>query len=59
VERRTVWGRLTAAGQRWRLVLAVLLVALLVFNWGFELWQDRETLTALFGPEGNTTHFTY
>jgi len=36
----------------WQRGLAVLLVGLLVLNWGLEVARDWETLVALFGPEG-------
>ncbi|MBN1439837.1 MAG: glycosyltransferase family 39 protein [Anaerolineales bacterium] len=48
----------TPLGWRaWILPAAALL--LLVFNWGYELWADREHLAALFGPGGNETFFPY
>lgn len=44
---------------RARLALAGLLVALLFFNWGYELNRDRARLQAVFGPEGNRAHLDY
>jgi hypothetical protein len=45
--------------NRWRLAIAIVLLALLWFNWGNELVKDMDTLIPLFGPEGNTTHYPY
>jgi hypothetical protein len=59
VEQESVWDSLSAPRKRWKLVLAVLLLALFAFNWGFELWGDWENLTALLGPEGNKTYYPY
>jgi hypothetical protein len=28
-------------------------------NWGLELFRDADKLALLFGPHGNTSHFTY
>jgi 4-amino-4-deoxy-L-arabinose transferase-like glycosyltransferase len=43
----------------WKLAIAAALLALLWFNWGFELWKDLDTLIPLFGPEGNKTFYVY
>jgi len=59
VAHRTLWARLTGPGSGWKLALAVVLLALLLFNWGFELWQDREILVELFGPEGHKLYLPY
>jgi hypothetical protein len=59
VERQQVLAVLTARANWWRLALALILVALLLFNWGFELWSDAEKLQLLFGPQGNKTYFSY
>jgi len=55
------WPRLRQRAQtnRWRLVLALVLVALLWSNWGMELWRDADKLAALFGPEGWQAGFSY
>jgi hypothetical protein len=53
--------------ERWResrvgkfaLCLAVIVVALLFINWGFELSRDADKIAALLGPKGNQTHFPY
>ncbi|NPV57352.1 MAG: hypothetical protein HPY76_11870 [Anaerolineae bacterium] len=46
-------------GRRWVLALAALLCLLLVANWGFDLWLDRERLVQIFSPGGNQSHFWY
>ncbi len=43
----------------WQRGLAVLLVALLLLNWGLELARDWDTLVALFGPEGYRLGLSY
>lgn len=45
--------------NRWKLALALVLLVLLWFNWGFELWQDADKLAILFGPQGNQSYFSY
>jgi 4-amino-4-deoxy-L-arabinose transferase-like glycosyltransferase len=44
---------------RWRLVVTVLIVALLLVNWVYELNVDMEKLRLLFSPGGNLARFTY
>jgi hypothetical protein len=39
--------------------LAGVAVLFLFLNWGLELIRDWDKLALLFGPNGNTTHFTY
>jgi 4-amino-4-deoxy-L-arabinose transferase-like glycosyltransferase len=39
--------------------LAVLAALLLFLNWGLELSRDADKIAALFGPDGNRTHFPY
>lgn len=39
--------------------LAVFGVILLLANWGFELSRDADKIAALFGPNGNQSHFPY
>lgn len=54
-------GQLLAAARanRVQLALAVVLVGLLWFNWGAELWRDADKLVVLFGPNGNHAGFSY
>lgn len=54
-------GQLWAAGRanRVQLALAVVLVGLLWFNWGAELWRDADRLALLFGPNGSHAGFSY
>ena len=56
---RVVWLVLTASGNRGWLVGAVVLAVLLLFNWGFGLWQDAGMLSELFGPDGNKLYLSY
>lgn len=44
-----------------RLAVTVVIfgVILLIANWGFELHRDADKITALLGPDGNTTYFPY
>lgn len=56
-ERSALWAR--AKANRGRLWLAVLLLALLWFNWGMELWRDADKLVVLFGPDGWRAGFDY
>ena len=56
---RAVWLVLTASGNRVWLAAAVVLAGLLLFNWGYGLWQDAEMLKELFGPEGNQLYLSY
>jgi hypothetical protein len=44
---------------KWSILMAVLFVLLLFLNWGFELSRDANEITALLGPNGNTTYFAY
>jgi hypothetical protein len=41
------------------LILAAVVIILLVFNWGLELWRDTDKLAMLFGSNGNQTYFSY
>ncbi len=43
----------------WQRGLAVLLVALLLLNWGLEIARDWRTLAALFGPTGYQLNLPY
>lgn len=38
---------------------AMVIVLLLLFNWGLELVRDADKIAALLGPGGNTLHFPY
>jgi 4-amino-4-deoxy-L-arabinose transferase-like glycosyltransferase len=44
---------------RWRIIVAVVLVILLVGSWAFGFIQDADKLMILFGPEGNQAYFSY
>jgi 4-amino-4-deoxy-L-arabinose transferase-like glycosyltransferase len=44
---------------RWRLALALLVIALLLANWAYELNVDLDKLRLLFSPGGNLARFTY
>lgn len=59
VERKKVLESFSFHGGRWKLALAVVLAAGLLFNWAFDLWSDAEKLRLLFGPEGNQLYFDY
>jgi hypothetical protein len=59
VERNSLKAAFVSSQGRWKLVLAFILAGLLLFNWGFELWNDAEAVRLLFGPEGNQTYFPY
>jgi hypothetical protein len=52
-----LWNR-SRAGKV-ALLLAGLVVFLLFFNWGYELYRDADKLALLFGPNGNITGFPY
>jgi hypothetical protein len=51
--------KLAARKQPLKLALALLLVSLLCLNWVGELRRDASDLAILFGPEGNTSYFSY
>lgn len=59
VERRRVLAALDPRTNPWKLVLVLVVLGLLLFNWGFELWSDADKLRLLFGPQGNQTYFSY
>lgn len=54
-------GQLWAAARanRVQLALAIVLVGLLWFNWGAELWRDADKLALLLGSNGNHAGFSY
>ena len=45
--------------KRWQYILALILILLLIFNWGLEITRDLETLVALFGPDGHQLGLSY
>jgi hypothetical protein len=48
-----------SAYGKFAVVLAILVVFLLMLNWGFELTRDADKISALLGPAGNRTYFPY
>jgi 4-amino-4-deoxy-L-arabinose transferase-like glycosyltransferase len=48
-----------AEWKRWKIGLAALLIALLLFNWGFELYTDAPMLARLLAPGGHTLGLPY
>ena len=40
-------------------VSATVVVFLLIFNWGYEVYRDMDKLMVIFGPSGNITGFPY
>jgi hypothetical protein len=44
---------------RWRVALSLLIVAVLLMNWAYELGTDMDKLRFLFSPGGNLARFTY
>jgi hypothetical protein len=42
-----------------RLTLAVVMIGLLVLNWGSKIARDGEQYATLFGPNGNAAYFDY
>jgi hypothetical protein len=59
VNRKEIWARVKTPEVRRAAILAVILLGLLVFNWGYELARDADRLAAMFGPEGNLARFDY
>lgn len=47
------------ASRSWQRGLAVLLIALLLANWGLEIARDWDVLVGLFGPKGHRLHLPY
>lgn len=45
--------------RRWQRSVAILLIALLLANWAFEIVRDWPLLSKLFGPEGHHLHIPY
>jgi hypothetical protein len=63
-----VWtGGFRAITSRWSesqagkilLILSILVIFLLVTNWGLELLRDADKITQLLGPTGNESYFPY
>ena len=63
-----IWtGGFPALAVRWKespqaklaIALAVIAVALLLLNWGLELFRDADKLVQFFGPNGNHSGFSY
>lgn len=60
-------GGVEGLSARWResafgklaLALAVLVVVLLISNWGLELSRDADKISQLLAPNGNQTYFPY
>lgn len=50
-------GLIDAAGKK--IVLAMIMILLLLFNWGTELHRDAEKIAIILGPNGNTSRFPY
>jgi hypothetical protein len=53
------WISLDNKQRNIRLVISFLLVGLVIFNFTFEIMNDLDKLTELFGPEGNKSFFGY
>jgi len=51
--------RWSTHGGRLALTLAGIVVILLLFNWGMELYRDADMLEQLFGTNGNRIHLAY
>lgn len=45
--------------SKWQMILSILLISLLLLNWGLELNRDAEKIAILFSPTGNTAGFPY
>lgn len=59
VNKAEIWARARTPGGRAAALIAVLLVSMLLFNWGLELIRDADKLTLMFGPEGHLARFSY
>lgn len=44
---------------KYKLIIALMISGLLIFNWSLELYRNREMINLLLGPGGNTTYFPY
>jgi hypothetical protein len=45
--------------KKWQTVVSIILICLLLLNWGLELNRDAEKIAILFSPTGNTAGFPY
>lgn len=45
--------------KKWQTVISIILICLLLLNWGLELNRDAEKIAVLFSPTGNTAGFPY
>jgi hypothetical protein len=45
--------------KKWQTVISIILICLLLLNWGLELNRDAEKIAILFSPTGNTAGFPY
>lgn len=54
-----VRGGAMRSDARWRWIWCLLVMALLVLNWGYELNVDMEKLRLIFSPRGNMARFAY
>ena len=52
-------GKIWASKNRPSVSLAILVVILLLTNWGFELHRDADKIAQLLGPNGNESYFPY
>ena len=59
VNRKELWAQAESRRGKLIITLSLVLVSLLLLNWGLELWRDADKLALMFGPEGNTAHFSY
>lgn len=59
VRRKEIWARARNTEAKAAVFLAVGLIALLILNWGVELFRDADDLSILFGPDGNIARFDY
>ena len=55
----TVVDRPWRRAHRWQKVLAVALILVLMSVWGWEISQDWDLLTRVFGPQGHTIYLSY
>lgn len=59
VNRADILAQAKKTEARRAVIAALLLMSLLAFNWGYELWRDADKLATMFGPEGNLAGFDY
>ena len=58
-KRKDIIAKTRLASHKTQTIIALTIVGLLVFNWGYEINRDMDKLVALFGPEGNFARFDY